>query len=210
MKIRAITAITCLLITLAIVESRGQSFLGGLHGGLVTSQVSGDMLGGFNKPGIYGGAFVNFRLKPEHSLQLELSFIQKGSRKSPNFEVGDFTSYLLNMNYVEIPVYYRYEPFRRLGLEAALSYAYLLSVSEEDHNGEIPRPVGGPQFKNYDVSAGAGLYTYLSPTWIMRMRVSHSVLPVRSHASGAAYRLNYGQYHHVLMFSMCYQFRRSE
>jgi hypothetical protein len=190
--------------------THAQQFNGGFLGGVAASQISGDALGGFDKPGVYLGVFANYNLKPEQSLQLEMSFIQKGSRKTPNFEIGDFSSYLLNMNYLEIPVWYRYMPVPRFGLEGSLSWAFLFSYKEEDHNGLITRPPGTPEFRNFDISTGGGFYYEWSRNLSMHFRITHSVVPVREHASGASYRFNYGQYHNVMMFSLHYQFNKME
>jgi hypothetical protein len=197
-----------IILLLSPVLLYSQHFNGGLFGGLVASQISGDRLAGFDKPGLYTGAFVSYNLNPEQSLQMELSFIQKGSRKTPNMDIGDYTSYKLNMNYLEIPVWYRYKPLERIGLEASLSWAYLFNYSEKDENGDIPMPPGVPEFKKYDVSAGAGIFYNVNRKLSMHLRITHSVLPVRPHAGGAVYRLNFGQYHHALMFTLHYQINK--
>lgn len=187
-----------------------QNFNGGLLGGLVSSQISGDRLGGFDKPGLYAGAFVNYRLQDDYILQLEISFVQKGSRKTANFDIGDYSTYLLNMNYVEIPVWLRYQVINKAGLEASLSYAYLFNYSEKDQNGDITMPPGAPQFKKSDISAGIGAWYSLNRRLSLNMRMTHSIIPVRKHASGASYYLNFGQYHHLLMFSLHYQINKPD
>ena len=53
-------------------NSHAQSFGGGIIAGASTSQVAGDMLGGFNKIGLLAGAYTNLKIKENLKLQLEI------------------------------------------------------------------------------------------------------------------------------------------
>ena len=56
-------------------NTNAQSFGGGIIVGASTSQVAGDLLGGFNKIGILAGAYTNLKVKESLSLRLELKKI---------------------------------------------------------------------------------------------------------------------------------------
>ena len=60
-----------------------QNFNAGIIGGISTSQVSGDGLSGFNKIGPRIGLYVNREIS-WLSIQLELQYITKGSKKIIN------------------------------------------------------------------------------------------------------------------------------
>ena len=69
-----------LLILLSVNKMTAQEFKGGFIGGISTSQLSGDMLGGFNKMGLIIGGFTSRSFSEKISAKLEIVYIQKGSR----------------------------------------------------------------------------------------------------------------------------------
>ena len=183
-----------------------QRFNGGLHAGVVASQVSGDEQAGFNKAGIYGGGYVNLYFSTKSSVQLEMNFIQKGSRKNPNPDKGDPVKYLCRLNYVEMPLMYKLDIGKRLTFEAGAAVAYLVSSLEEDQNGEVDPYL---QFKKYEVSLIGGGYFNISKHFIVNVRYENTfpLLPIRAHASRAQYMLNKGQYNSLIVFSLQYQIK---
>jgi len=191
-----------MLVLLAAGAAPGQEFRGGLLGGLSTSEISGDRLTGPNKAGIYAGAFVNRYLTERSSLQMELDFIQKGSRKNP--DSLSMASYLLRLNYIEIPVHYRYDFLKKFAFEVGLSYGALIRSYEEINT--IEETNARKIFFKYDFSFNFGLFYKLSSRWKANVRYSNSILPVREHSSGQTYLLNLGQYNEVLSFVLFYEF----
>ena len=63
MRFYRILAIVLLCGILTTTNSHAQSFGGGLIAGMSTSQVAGDMLGGFNKIGLLAGAYTSLKIK---------------------------------------------------------------------------------------------------------------------------------------------------
>src|SRR5688572_11278489 len=88
-----------------------QQFKAGLLGGIVTSQVDGDTYAGYNKAGLFGGAFVSKRISPESrwTALFEITYIQKGSRKVPHPDRGDYVDYKLKLDYAEVPLLLKYD-----------------------------------------------------------------------------------------------------
>src|SRR5438132_3331012 len=80
-----------------------QRFHAGVTGGISTTQVAGDQLSGFNKAGVIAGGFVNSSLSEKTSLQMEIIFIQKGSRKPVETD-NDNQYYVMRLSYFEVPV----------------------------------------------------------------------------------------------------------
>lgn len=188
------------IITSSLINA--QSFNGGVLGGISGTQISGDRLAGPNKAGLYFGAFVNHNITPKSSFQMELAFIQKGSRKNPDTANPD--SYLLRINYIELLFHYRYRFHEKMMLESGLSYGVLISKYEEVNGIEIERIT--PKFKPGDLSFNIGFFYFLTEKLLVNVRFSNSILHVRPHGSGATYRLNKGQYNEVLSFILFYQF----
>ncbi|NCC45388.1 MAG: PorT family protein, partial [Clostridia bacterium] len=189
MKFRSVFLFALLVIPLTAVS---QQFNAGMKAGISATQISGDQLSGFDKPGLYGGGFVNIYYKPKYCIQMELSFIQKGSKKNPNPDRNDFETYILNLNYLEFPLLIRHDHNEYLSLEAGLALAALLNYREEVNEGAPLAPTR--TFGKTDFSALVGGYFRFSDKLILNLRYEHSILPVRKHSSGISYRLNKGQY----------------
>lgn len=183
-----------------------QSFNGGVRAGVVASQVSGDEQAGFDKAGIYGGGFVNLYFSKKSSVQMELNFIQKGSRKNPKPDKGDYDKYLCRLNYIEMPFLYKIDIGKRLTFEVGAAIAYLVNSKEEDENGEVDPYL---QFKKYEVSIIGGGYVNITPHWMVNLRYENTFpfLPVREHASRAQHLLNKGQYNSLIVLSVQYQIK---
>lgn len=176
-----------------------QKFNGGILAGLSTAEISGDRLEGPNKAGIYAGFFVNRYFSERSSLQMELDFIQKGSRKNP--DSLDYSTYLLRLNYVEIPVHYKYDFHKRSTLEAGIGTGVLLYNYEEADDLEITE---SREFKRIDLSFNIGAFFNITRYLAFNVRYSNSILAVRPHSKGQTYRWNKGQYNEVLSFTFHY------
>ena len=178
-----------------------QQFNGGILGGVSASEISGDRLEGPNKAGIYAGGFVNRYISEKSSIQMELDFIQKGSRKNPD-TLDNSNFYLLRLNYVELFVHYKWDFSNVFTLEAGPSYGILIN-SYEEADGQV---LSEPPFNSGDLSGNIGLFFTLTEHWRFNMRYSNSILAVRAHSKGQTYKWNRGQYNEVLSFTLHYQF----
>lgn len=188
------------LFLLAGFVSFAQDFNGGILGGIAASEVSGDRLSGPNKAGIYAGVFVNRYFSPRSSIQMELNYIQKGSRENPDSS-NNYQSYLLRLNYIEMPLHYRYDFAERAMFEVGLSLGVLVH-SYEEANGSTD--VSGPDFYTTDFCFNFGFFYSLTEALQINVRYSNSILPIRPHSSGQTYRGNKGQYNEVLSFVLYY------
>jgi hypothetical protein len=200
MQIRIIFYIFTFFIASTIFA---QDFHGGVLGGLSTSEVSGDRLQGPHKAGLYLGAFVNRYFSQRSSIQMELDYIQKGSRENPTEENG-YQSYLLRLNYIELPLHYKYDFHPKGTLETGLSLGVLVHNYEEAN--ESTDVAGKDDFETLDLSFNIGAYYTLIENLRINIRYSNSLLPIRPHAGGASYHLNQGQYNEVLSFVLYYEF----
>ncbi len=178
----------------------GQQFNGGLLGGLSMSEISGDRLTGPNKAGVYAGGFVNTYISKKSSFQMELDFIQKGSRKNPD-TLDNSNYYLLRLSYIEMFLHYKWDFSELFTLEAGPSFGVLIK-SYEEADGQI---LTEPPFNTGDLSLNVGLFFSLTQRWRFNVRYSNSILAVRPHASGQTYKWNQGQYNEVLSFTFHYK-----
>ncbi|MFC2101034.1 porin family protein [Bacteroidota bacterium] len=182
---------------------KSQQFNGGIFAGVSATQITGDQLSGFNKAGLYLGGYVNYYFKKRVSIQMEIDYIQKGSRKNSDPDNFDFESYKLNLQYIDIPIILKYDYSSKLIFETGPYLGFLMNVSQKDHNGEIPII---NEFHKNDYGILLGLNYQLNDQLKMNFRYSNSLFPVREHSSGATYRLNKGQYNMVVTLSLHYQF----
>jgi hypothetical protein len=196
---RVIFTIFTVLVFSAV--SYSQDFHGGVLFGVSGTEISGDRLSGPNKAGLYLGGFVNRYFGEKSSLQMELDYIQKGSRKNP--DSTSYDSYLLRLSYIEIPVHYRYDFIERASLEVGLSLGVLINSYEEVNtiDGQY-----GPDFEPFDLSFNFGLFYALTKKMKINVRYTNSILAVRPHSNGQTYKWNRGQYNEVLSFILFYQF----
>ena len=188
------------LLMIFICSLSAQRFNGGLIGGMSTSEISGDRFNGPSKVGLFTGVFGNFYISDKSSIQMELEYIQKGSRKVP--DSTDVTFYLLRINYVEIPLLYKYDLTKKITFEAGPSLGYLIGKYEEVNGEELTNP-----FKKWDFQLAVGGYYNLTKHLKFNVRYTNTLFfPVRNGASGTTYWLRKGQYNEVLSFLLHYQF----
>lgn len=197
----------------------GQQFKAGLLAGISTSQVDGDSYAGYDKAGLTGGAFVSTRFSPasKWSASFELTYIQKGSRKVPHPDKGDYTDYSLKLNYAEVPLLVRYafSPSDSTGermkfmLEGGLGFGTLIHSEELLSGAAVP---AGTSFQKVDFSLILGINYLLSEHFMLNVRYEYSMMPVRKGATGSYYQnwtnkfLKPGYYNNLLVFSLRYQF----
>lgn len=181
-----------------------QSFYGGVKIGLVGTQISGDNLSGYNKPGPIIGGTVGHYVDKKTALQMELYYIQKGSKNPKIVDTSAVPGYRLRMDYMEMPIIFRRHFTNYFAFEGGASGAILFHVYEGDYNGNWAVGLNG--FHRFDVSGKLGFLFHLTERWNLSLRYSGSLLPVRPHSSGATYQNNFGQYHDIVGFSMFYIF----
>jgi len=187
----------CGFLTLSI---QAQNFGGGLIAGASTSQVAGDNLAGFNKIGWVAGAYTNLKIKENLQVQLEIIYIEKGSR-NPNLHKNIIQE--ITLSYVEVPISINLQQKENLGIELGILPAFIMSSKMNDYFSEIEI---NPSFEKYDFGIFAGINYHLSKKIILNSRISNSIIPIRPHVSGATNGWNKGQYNTVLSFALHYNF----
>ena len=191
---------TFAIFIISMMTVSAQKFNGGFLAGVGAAEISGDRLEGPNKAGVYAGAFVHRYLTKRSSAQMELNFVQKGSRKNP--DSLDFSTYLLRLNYVELFLNYKWDFGRIFTLEVGPSLGVLIKGYEEADGFILTEP----PFNATDLSGNFGLFIWLTEHLQFNVRYSNSILAVRPHYKGQTYRWNRGQYNEVLSFTFHYTF----
>ncbi len=101
--------------------------------GLNLSQIDGDNMAGFNKPGLLIGGSAGIPLQDNFDVEMRLLFSMKGSRYTDT----DPADFYYNLNYLDFPLLFKYhldesffEYAQNISLEAGLQFSYLVSARE--------------------------------------------------------------------------------
>ncbi len=211
MKNTVYLVILFLLLTSTVKDGYAQRFYGGINAGLTASEVSGDRAAGPDKLGWFASVFTNTHLTTYSFLQLELMYVQKGSRVVPD-EPGD-RDYKFYLQYVEIPVVFKFDfsvfgelPYvDRLAGEFGLSMSVLVDHFEEENGLEMDLTASRP-FNTAELNALIGLYYPIGEIMEMHLRFSQGVTPLRPHEGGTKVWYNRGQYNTVWSFGLSFTF----
>ncbi len=183
-----------------------QRFEAGITVGAIASQLSGDRAAGYDKPGFEAGGFVTTSISEKFNAGFQISYIQKGSRKTSNPDIGDFTFYRSRLNYIQVPFVLEYSFSKKISFDGFTGIAVLLSAEEEDEYGKI---LGRKEFNKWEWTAGLSFNYMLFENFQLLLGMENSVLPVRKSDGLATYRLDRNQFNSLLRFAIRYKFKPS-
>ncbi len=187
-----------------------QVFRGGIQAGLTASEVSGDDAGGPDKLGWFASVFTNMDTGPYSRIQLELMYIQKGSRvyydpwdeehggnnlkedpEEPDHDV--YRDYGLYLHYVEVPLVFRFDfsPLTRLPYVEMLTGELGISGSRvvghyEYDKGDLDiseRMAEERPFRSAELNLIAGLSYPVTDGLRFNVRLTQGVTPMRTRYS---------------------------
>lgn len=197
-----------LFLFVSCIPFFGQNFHGGAMAGIAGTQVAGDTYSGYDKAGLFLGGYVSWDLTKRSALAMELEFFQKGSRKNPDAENNDYDTYLLRVNYFELPVLYRYK-INWFTIEAGPSLGFLVG-SYENINGQVisdQYDYNKPVALTYQINFGFRFN--FTPKMGVILRANDSIFNIRTNVvTGYVWRFwGYGQFNDSLILSFFYEFK---
>tara|TARA_B100001142_G_scaffold292849_1_gene311977 strand:+ start:3023 stop:3631 length:609 start_codon:yes stop_codon:yes gene_type:complete len=178
-----------------------QIFGGGIIAGVSTTQVAGDLLGGFNKIGFLAGGYTSLKIKDKINIRFEIKYIEKGS-KNPRIKENNFAE--ISLSYIEIPISINLKQKENIGVEFGLYPAFLIDSEMNDFFSKINID---PAFIKYDFGIFAGINYKITEKMILNTQISNSIIPIRPHVSGVKNGINKGQYNTTLNFALHYKIR---
>lgn len=191
-----------ILILLSTSQLYAQYFEGGLLAGLTASQMDGDMLGGYHKPGFTAGIWVGRPIDNKWKYRAELKYTMKGAASNKATEL--YTFYRKTLHYIELPIVLSYSLSDNLFADAGLSPAYLAFATLNIGNG--PTDATEPM-KKYELNTFLGIAYQLNDNISLNFRFSYSFFPV-SHLPGNLTIWNtYAQYNNVLSLCVYYKIK---
>ena len=212
--------LSILVLLLFFLNSKSQSFYGGIIVGTTISQVDGDNYGGYHKISPLAGVFVRNAFNESWGMYSGIEYKRKGSKEVQKNDAGYVTHfYAMHLDYIEVPLLATYR-LKKIGIpgvfsysfnneflfDFGLSFAYLIKSAEDDGTGIIQ--VAGRPFRDYEIAHHIGLNYNLTQNWILSWRFSYSLfmLPIREFPGGQVYWFNRGQYNHNMSFAIKYEF----
>ncbi len=184
-----------------------QSFKGFLFAGMSTSQVSGDALAGFDKAGVMlgGGVLLPFSKDKKAMVGMEMYYIQKGSKMPSKLDQGNASYYLLQLNYIEAPLYIKYAITDRI--QAYIGGALgVLTKSKEESDSGVP---DGYPFNQFDISGICGIEYLLTDQWHLKLHGIQSLASVRDFDGPSPYYFfENGQYNSVIALTINYYLKK--
>lgn len=177
--------------------------------GLNGCQVHGDNYSGYDKLGILAGLGINANFSKKVSLELGFYFSQKGSRHNPNPKTGDNSRYILNLNYLDLPLSLKYMVNSKYFLTVGPSVAYLISYYEDI---DYVNRTGEFKFNKMEVGVNAGLGRKITDKLLIEFRSSNSVTSIRDYGvvstvfypNPVARFFNKGFYNNILTLMLTY------
>ena len=179
--------------------------------GLNACQIHGDSYSGYNKLGGFVGIAINAKLREKITFELGFYLSQKGSRHNPNYKTGDYSSYNLNLYYVDLPFSLRYQATKAYFLTAGFSFAYLVAYKEEILNADMSKYAN---FEKTETGLNFGIGKQLKKGFSIEVRSCNSITAIRRYgiaAKGVYYNnpvarfFNKGFYNNLLTIFAAYQ-----
>lgn len=190
------------------LSAQGQNFNAGFVGGLSGTQVDGDGLSGFNKLGIYAGAFVNREINDRWSWQFEMAYSQKGSRRVVKPETLDAGPWIrLQMHYIDVPLLVIWDFRDDIAFEGGVSGNLLLSYSYND----LRNNVLNTDFSRFESALLLGARYQLRDQWYVFARANYSLFSIDPNANFLPFfaLLQRGTYNNVITLGLRYQLTRA-
>jgi hypothetical protein len=138
-----------------------------LTGDFTESCPSGDLLAGF---------WFQLKMNKKWTAQTELLLLDKG--------IGDAqfrmrSPHQVNLHYYEIPVLFQYHR-RSIYYEFGPALGYLINLEEHLNGNVSPDLLNKYPFTRSELSFNLGIGCNLNEKWTLGLRLSHSLIPVRS------------------------------
>jgi hypothetical protein len=184
--IRLLLLVLTLIPILSIAQeeegSSQRNFKGGVVVGGVTSQISGDGLGGWDKFGFTAGAWVNVPFSEKVSATMSMKYINKGSRTK--IDTITFNTFGYYLNYIEVPIWISYAPSNRdpdrlkINFGPYAGYLFNQKIISNGFDYEV-----NPPFESIDVGLELGVSYWITPKLSVNLMSSTSVIPTRPNPS---------------------------
>ncbi len=204
----------CLFVLVGVYRSNAQTIKAEALLGINLSQVEGDEVYGFKKPGINLGIGAMVPFAKNWDVSFEITYNQKGATQKDQYKdtINDIPvtgAYKLRLNYAEIPVLIHYTDKDFLTIGAGFSFGRLVGVKEWEHGRVVDTTTlnSGTYAKN-DFSYIIDLRVRLKGPLKLALRYQNSMVKIRTrqfdNVTGDVWTRD--QYNKVLTLRLIYMF----
>lgn len=201
--------IVLIILILPSEKVNSQIIKGEVMAGLNMTQVDGDEVFGFKKPGLNLGAGAMIPFAKGFDLSLETNFSQKGSRQKAQYLSDSLNgAYKLYLNYVEIPVLVHFTDKDLVSVGTGFSWGRLVGAHEFEHDRQTSTTAQNGVYSPNDfcVLVDLRLKVYQALKFNFRYSYSMSRIRTREFSDAAGNIWSRGQFNNVLTFRMLYIF----
>ena len=143
---------------------------------------------------------------------MEINYTMKGAKQKFTQQVIDSTNnpsmqlYKVDMDYIEIPISLNVQDKKYIMFSAGLSIAALVRYKERSEGGQYltNNPPNGEYPKKFDFCAFGALNFVIHRNYMLGIKFSYSILPLRGPHLGASLNRLLGEYNNVLNFHFAY------
>lgn len=201
MAMKKILPVILMFILAFQINGYSQLFKGGFMIGVNGCQEDGIANSGYSQPGLMLGSFVYTSLSPTIDLQLEMKYMGEGMRL---MNTDGSLAYENQLNYIQIPLIFRYNVIPTVGLEAGLGVGYLFYSSGDVG---INYSDVGTNFNTFDFHGLLSVTYKLNSHFNVDLRLTYSLKSIIT-LTGDTYSPNYylpaGVYNDVLTIGLYY------
>jgi hypothetical protein len=181
----------------------------GLRAGLNIAQIFGSGSQVFNHFGFSGGVKFGYRFHKNFSFDPEFLYNMKGAARYPNVEKGDYYSFSVDLDYLEIPMLFNFYFGKRknFSVEFGPSVGFLVRQKAYENQSAINSTNTG--FNIYDISLAVGFNYYMPKGFGLNFRFMNSVAPIQPTYGTLPWgvsSISIGQLNSVINFSLFYKF----
>lgn len=210
MKNYSLLFIIIILITFSgIHEGKAQRVKGALIAGINLSQVDGDEIYGFRKPGLNIGASATVPVWNNFSFTIETIFNQKGAVQGEQYISVDSLgndlngAYKLQLDYLEVPFLIHYTDKDVIAAGFGFSYGRAVQIKEWEHGNLIESTTlnsGTYNIDDFNVLADLQFRVYKKLKFNLRYSYSLSKIRTREFTNLIGDSWTRDQYNNLLSF----------
>ncbi len=193
-------------LSLLLFPLSGQTFNGGITGGLNLCQIDGDGDEGYGKLALNAGAFISREIIPDLLYwQLELRYSGRGKYQGPTQK--NMSIEIIDLKYLEMPLSLHGSYNDRIQVEFGFAPDVLLRAYYADENGMI-NPEYADDLRRFGLTAFAGIYYYPLQKLGIGVRYYYSVFPFYKFDAYAVRYRDSGFFHDILSLNVKWYIQR--
>lgn len=170
--------------------------------GLSLHTLTGDLTMSYPDEDGIGGFWFQLKMNKKWTAQTELLLLDKGIG---GVRDGQKSPHEVSFHYFEIPVLFQYHR-KEIYFEFGPGLGYMINYHEHLYGNASPDLVNKYPFVRNELSFNVGIGWKLNEKWVLGLRLSHSLLPVR----GAVPLVSKESYNRLLALSVTRQLKKKK